>query len=95
LQTVSARFHGQTRTEPFTVPEKSGFLLFCQIFKKHNLNVSSDRFAGNRLKFQVQLLKIFFFPDGNARIFGTDLKNQCFKNWTKPRTKLKEIFSKQ
>jgi hypothetical protein len=31
-------------------------------------------FTGKRLKSRVQLLKIF----------ATDLKNQCFKNWTKP-----------
>ncbi len=43
--------------------------------------------TGNGLNFHVQLLKIGFFSEGNARIFARDLKNQCFKNWTKQITK--------
>jgi hypothetical protein len=35
-----------------------GFSLFCQIFKKNNLNASSIDFTGTGLKFHVQLLKI-------------------------------------
>jgi hypothetical protein len=49
-------------------------------------------FTGNGLKFHVALLKKIFFSDGKARVFATDIKNLCFKNWRKPLTKLRNLF---
>jgi hypothetical protein len=74
---ATLHFHRQKNEQ---AKKTRDFPEFCQKCKQNSSSVLSDRFHRLWAQVHVPLLKSHFFSGGKARIFATDIKNQCFKN---------------